>query len=124
MVYAELDTLSRRVDTRFGQEAPHSGTRGHSAFLGGQREGPDSHLAVVDRNCVPRLGCRWPQSVGCGFVACRGADAPERGLARQSHSGPRGVRERSRAIPSPDGKHLAIWEASGSPNAWLLKAFG
>jgi len=27
------------------------------------------------------------------------------------------------AIPSPDGKHLAIWEASGSSNAWLLEGF-
>jgi len=27
------------------------------------------------------------------------------------------------AIPSPDGKHIAIWEASGSSNAWLLEGF-
>jgi hypothetical protein len=27
------------------------------------------------------------------------------------------------AIPSPDGKRLAIWEASGSSNAWLLEGF-
>jgi len=27
------------------------------------------------------------------------------------------------AIPSPDGRHLAIWEASGSSNAWLLENF-
>jgi Tol biopolymer transport system component/DNA-binding winged helix-turn-helix (wHTH) protein len=27
------------------------------------------------------------------------------------------------AIPSPDGRHLAIWEASGSSNAWLLEGF-
>jgi Tol biopolymer transport system component/DNA-binding winged helix-turn-helix (wHTH) protein len=25
------------------------------------------------------------------------------------------------AIPSPDGRHLAIWEASGNCNAWLLE---
>jgi hypothetical protein len=27
------------------------------------------------------------------------------------------------AIPSPDGRHVAIWEASGSSNAWLLEGF-
>jgi len=27
------------------------------------------------------------------------------------------------AIPSPDGRHLAVWEASGSSNAWLLEGF-
>ena len=27
------------------------------------------------------------------------------------------------AIPSPDGRHLAIWKASGSSNAWLLENF-
>jgi Tol biopolymer transport system component/DNA-binding winged helix-turn-helix (wHTH) protein len=27
------------------------------------------------------------------------------------------------AIPSADGRHLAIWEASGSSNAWLLEGF-
>jgi Tol biopolymer transport system component/DNA-binding winged helix-turn-helix (wHTH) protein len=27
------------------------------------------------------------------------------------------------AIPSPDGRHLAIWEASGNSNAWLLEGF-
>jgi len=27
------------------------------------------------------------------------------------------------AIPSPDGRHLAIWEASGSSNVWLLEGF-
>ena len=27
------------------------------------------------------------------------------------------------AIPSPDGRHVAIWEASSSSNAWLLEDF-
>jgi Tol biopolymer transport system component/DNA-binding winged helix-turn-helix (wHTH) protein len=27
------------------------------------------------------------------------------------------------AIPSPDGRHIAIWEASSSSNAWLLENF-
>ena len=27
------------------------------------------------------------------------------------------------AIPSPDGKHLALWKASGSANAWLVQDF-
>jgi Tol biopolymer transport system component/DNA-binding winged helix-turn-helix (wHTH) protein len=27
------------------------------------------------------------------------------------------------AIPSPDGRHVALWEASGSSNAWLLENF-
>jgi len=27
------------------------------------------------------------------------------------------------AIPSPDGRHVAIWEASSSSNAWLLDGF-
>jgi Tol biopolymer transport system component/DNA-binding winged helix-turn-helix (wHTH) protein len=27
------------------------------------------------------------------------------------------------AIPSADGRHLAIWEASGNSNAWLLEGF-
>jgi Tol biopolymer transport system component/DNA-binding winged helix-turn-helix (wHTH) protein len=27
------------------------------------------------------------------------------------------------AIPSPDGRRLAIWEASGNSNAWLLEGF-
>jgi Tol biopolymer transport system component/DNA-binding winged helix-turn-helix (wHTH) protein len=27
------------------------------------------------------------------------------------------------AIPSPDGRHVAIWKASGSSNAWLLENF-
>jgi hypothetical protein len=27
------------------------------------------------------------------------------------------------AIPSPDGRHLAIWEASANFNAWLLEGF-
>jgi Tol biopolymer transport system component len=27
------------------------------------------------------------------------------------------------AIPSPDGRHLAIWEASGNSNAWLIDGF-
>jgi len=27
------------------------------------------------------------------------------------------------AIPSPDGRHVAIWEASGNSNAWLLDGF-
>jgi len=27
------------------------------------------------------------------------------------------------AIPSADGRHLAIWESSGSSNAWLLEGF-
>ncbi|MBZ5679642.1 MAG: winged helix-turn-helix domain-containing protein [Acidobacteriia bacterium] len=27
------------------------------------------------------------------------------------------------AIPSPDGRHLAIWEASGSSNVWMLENF-
>lgn len=27
------------------------------------------------------------------------------------------------AIPSPDGRHLALWEASGSSNVWMLQDF-
>ena len=27
------------------------------------------------------------------------------------------------AIPSADGRHLAIWQSSGSSNAWLLEGF-
>lgn len=27
------------------------------------------------------------------------------------------------AIPAPDGRHLAFWEASGTSNAWLLQGF-
>ena len=27
------------------------------------------------------------------------------------------------AIPSPDGKRLALWKASGSANAWLVENF-
>jgi Tol biopolymer transport system component/DNA-binding winged helix-turn-helix (wHTH) protein len=27
------------------------------------------------------------------------------------------------AIPSPDGKHLALWKASGSSNIWMLERF-
>jgi Tol biopolymer transport system component len=27
------------------------------------------------------------------------------------------------AIPSPDGRHLALWQASGSANAWLVENF-
>jgi len=27
------------------------------------------------------------------------------------------------AIPSEDGRHLAIWQSSGSSNAWLLEGF-
>jgi Tol biopolymer transport system component/DNA-binding winged helix-turn-helix (wHTH) protein len=27
------------------------------------------------------------------------------------------------AIPSPDGKHLAIWKGSGSANVWMLEGF-
>lgn len=27
------------------------------------------------------------------------------------------------AIPAPDGKHLALWEAGGSSNVWLLERF-
>lgn len=27
------------------------------------------------------------------------------------------------AIPSPDGKHLAIWKARGSSNVWMLENF-
>jgi hypothetical protein len=27
------------------------------------------------------------------------------------------------AIPSPDGRHVTIWEASGRSNAWLLENF-
>jgi len=32
-------------------------------------------------------------------------------------------RELGWAIPSPDGRHVAIWEASSSSNAWLLENF-
>ena len=28
-----------------------------------------------------------------------------------------------RAIPSPDGKHLAIWKAHGDSNVWMLENF-
>jgi len=27
------------------------------------------------------------------------------------------------AIPSPDGKHLAIWKAHGDSNVWMLENF-
>jgi len=27
------------------------------------------------------------------------------------------------AIPSPDGRHIAFWEAGGTSNAWVLKGF-
>ena len=27
------------------------------------------------------------------------------------------------AIPSPDGKHLALWKASGNSNVWMLESF-
>ena len=27
------------------------------------------------------------------------------------------------AIPSPDGRHLAIWKANGSSNVWMLENF-
>jgi hypothetical protein len=27
------------------------------------------------------------------------------------------------AIPSPDGRHVAIWESSSSSNVWLLEDF-
>ena len=27
------------------------------------------------------------------------------------------------AIPSPDGQHIAIWQASGSANVWSLQGF-
>jgi Tol biopolymer transport system component/DNA-binding winged helix-turn-helix (wHTH) protein len=32
-------------------------------------------------------------------------------------------RELGWAIPSPDGRHLALWTATGSSNAWLLENF-
>jgi hypothetical protein len=27
------------------------------------------------------------------------------------------------AIPSPDGKHLAIWKAQGDSNVWMLENY-
>jgi hypothetical protein len=27
------------------------------------------------------------------------------------------------AIPSPDGRHLALWQASGSSNVWMIENF-
>jgi hypothetical protein len=27
------------------------------------------------------------------------------------------------AIPSPDGKHLALWKANGGSNVWMLENF-
>jgi eukaryotic-like serine/threonine-protein kinase len=27
------------------------------------------------------------------------------------------------AIPSPDGKHLALWKAHGDSNVWMLENF-
>jgi hypothetical protein len=27
------------------------------------------------------------------------------------------------AIQSPDGKHLALWQASGTSNIWMLENF-
>jgi hypothetical protein len=27
------------------------------------------------------------------------------------------------AIPSPDGRRIAFWQAGGSSNAWLLQGF-
>jgi hypothetical protein len=27
------------------------------------------------------------------------------------------------AIPSPDGKRLALWESSGSANVWMIENF-
>jgi hypothetical protein len=27
------------------------------------------------------------------------------------------------AIPSPDGRYIAFWEAGGSANAWVLQGF-
>lgn len=36
---------------------------------------------------------------------------------------PESERDLGWAIPSPDGRHLAIWEASGNSNAWLLEGF-
>jgi len=27
------------------------------------------------------------------------------------------------AIPSPDGRHLALWQSSGSSNVWMIENF-
>jgi hypothetical protein len=53
-------------------------------FFGRQWQGLDSHSAILNRNRVPRLGCRWPQSLGCRLVANLRPDALECGLAWQA----------------------------------------
>ena len=44
-----------------------------------------------------------------------------RGRVRQVFQDP--DRDIGWAIPSPDGRHIAFWEAGGSSNAWVVKGF-
>jgi hypothetical protein len=44
-----------------------------------------------------------------------------RGRVRQVFQDP--DRDIGWAIPSPDGLHIAFWEAGGSSNAWVVKGF-
>ena len=44
-----------------------------------------------------------------------------RGRVRQVFQDP--DRDVGWAIPSPDGRHIAFWEAGGSSNAWVVKGF-
>ena len=90
------------------------------------KDGKERRIALKDWssiNCT-RLDGRWKGSVGQRFQHYRHQCTVECGPAGRA----RPVWEQTKmavgwAIPSPDGRYLAMWQASGNANVWMVENF-
>jgi Tol biopolymer transport system component/DNA-binding winged helix-turn-helix (wHTH) protein len=88
--------------------------------------GKERILALPDWSGIRCLD--WSTDGRSLWVSVWAADETQMMLSVDLHGKARQVLQENEkdlgwAIPSPDGRHVAIWEASGSSNAWLLEGF-
>src|SRR6516162_974289 len=122
MAILQLEPFPGRPDGGAGQE--DEGGRGSRNPLGSHTwwnpTGAESE--GLGAHCDARLGRRWKK-----FLGQRDASRGNARIDQHRSPGPREAGSPRKqtyvgwAIPSEDGKHLAIWEATGGSNAWLLE---
>ena len=89
-------------------------------------KGPTKSLAVKGQGGI--LALDWAADGRSMWASSSTATGAERLVNIDLHGEMRPMledvdRDIGWAIPSPDGRHVALWEASGSANAWSLQGF-
>ena len=95
--------------------------------LGDSAESPRFVETVARRGYRFLAPVQAPFSAAASLAPPVGVDlgwhAAQRVGDREGEANARGKDHDAGAIPSPDGRHLAIWKANGSSNVWMLEDF-